>query len=51
MARALVVQLVGNRIHFYAAHTNMYAAAGGINDILAERLGLTDLGVMRPAPQ
>ena len=48
---SLVVQLVESRIHFYAAHTNMDAAAGGINDILAERLGLTDLGAMRPAPQ
>ncbi len=48
---SLVVRLIENRIHFYAAHTNMDAAAGGINDILAERLGLADLVVMRPAAQ
>jgi dinuclear metal center YbgI/SA1388 family protein len=45
----LAVRLVENRIHFYAAHTNMDAATGGVNDLLAERLGLTGVRVMRPA--
>ncbi len=48
---SLAVRLVENRIHFYAAHTNMDAAAGGVNDLLAERLGLAEIRVLRPAPQ
>jgi dinuclear metal center YbgI/SA1388 family protein len=48
---ALVVRLVENGIHVYAAHTNLDAAAGGVNDLLAERLGLTGVRVMRPALQ
>ena len=27
----------------YAAHTNLDAARGGVNDVLADRLGLNDL--------
>lgn len=46
-----VVRLVENRIHVYAAHTNLDAAAGGVNDLLAERLGLTGVRVMRPSLQ
>jgi len=30
------------RLSIYSAHTNLDAAAGGINDILAARLGMTD---------
>jgi dinuclear metal center YbgI/SA1388 family protein len=48
---SLTVRLVENRIHFYAAHTNLDAAAGGVNDLLAERLGLAEIGVLRPVPQ
>ncbi|MGD0622641.1 MAG: Nif3-like dinuclear metal center hexameric protein [Thermacetogeniaceae bacterium] len=48
---SLAVRLVESRIHFYAAHTNMDAAPGGVNDLLAERLGLTGVSVLRPAPQ
>ena len=49
---SLAVRLVENRIHFYhAAHTNLDAAAGGVNDLLAERLGLAEVRVLRPAPE
>lgn len=48
---SLAVRLVENRIHFYAAHTNMDAAAGGVNDLLTEQLGLVEVRVLRPAPQ
>lgn len=34
--------LVRNGIGMYAAHTNLDAAAGGVNDALCARLGLTD---------
>jgi dinuclear metal center YbgI/SA1388 family protein len=48
---SLTVRLVESRIHFYAAHTNMDAAAGGVNDLLAEHLGLAEIRVLRPVPQ
>ena len=48
---SLAVRLVEDRIHFYAAHTNLDAAAGGVNDLLAERLGLAEIRVLRPAPE
>ena len=48
---SLAVRLVENRIHFYAAHTNMDAATGGVNDLLAERLSLTEVSILRPVPQ
>jgi dinuclear metal center YbgI/SA1388 family protein len=45
---SLIARLVENRIHVYAAHTNMDAATGGVNDLLAERLGITEISVLRP---
>ena len=50
-----VILLVQNDISHFCAHTNMDAAEGGVNDVLAETLGLADLvpfaeglwGVMR----
>lgn len=44
---AAVYRLIQNGIGLYAAHTNLDAAAGGVNDAIAERLGLTDV---RPLP-
>lgn len=38
---AAVYALIRNGIGLYAAHTNLDAATGGVNDILAARLGLT----------
>jgi len=39
----LAVKLIQNRIAFIGAHTNWDCAPGGINDILASRLGLQDV--------
>lgn len=38
-----VLALAQNHINFIAAHTNWDAAQGGINDALAQRLGLQDV--------
>ncbi len=38
--------LIENNIPVYAAHTNMDTAKGGINDVLAELFGLTDVKIL-----
>ncbi len=43
LARALAAGIA-----VYAAHTNLDAAPGGLNDILARKLGLEDLRILRP---
>lgn len=45
---SLVVRLIQHNIAVYAAHTNLDAAEGGINDILARRFGLTDVDFLVP---
>ncbi|HZH97645.1 MAG TPA: Nif3-like dinuclear metal center hexameric protein [Fimbriimonadaceae bacterium] len=48
------VHLLQNGISFLAAHTNWDAAPGGVNDTLAERLGLTEVkpfGDSNPVPR
>ncbi len=42
---AVVMKLVRNGISLYAAHTTFDKAAGGINDMLAKKLGLTDVRI------
>lgn len=42
----LIGYLIRNNITVYAAHTNLDAAAGGINTVLAGKLGLDDLNVL-----
>lgn len=44
---AVVYRLIRSGIGLYAAHTNLDAAAGGVNDALAARLGLA---AVRPLP-
>ncbi len=39
-------KLIKNDIALYAAHTSIDCAKGGINDILAERLGLTNIEII-----
>ncbi|SHF34229.1 dinuclear metal center protein, YbgI/SA1388 family [Desulforamulus putei DSM 12395] len=46
---ALVAELIKNNIGVYAAHTNLDSAAGGVNELLAERLGLTNSEIMHPS--
>ncbi len=41
-----VCRLIKEGIALYAAHTNLDAAPGGINDLLAERLGLVDVDLL-----
>lgn len=44
----LLGSLLQKGIGVYAAHTNLDCAEGGINDLLAERLGLREAGVLKP---
>lgn len=43
-----IIRLIKNKITVYAAHTNLDAIPGGINDILAEKVGLVDLKIIEP---
>lgn len=40
---------LNNHTAIYAAHTNLDSASGGINDVLARKIGLTDLTALLPA--
>ncbi len=40
---ALIARALAGKVAVFAAHTNLDAAVGGVNDILARRLGLEDL--------
>ncbi|MBE3556593.1 MAG: Nif3-like dinuclear metal center hexameric protein [Firmicutes bacterium] len=44
----LIRRLVENGIHVYNAHTNLDIAPGGINDLLAQRLGLQPTQLLAP---
>jgi dinuclear metal center YbgI/SA1388 family protein len=46
--QSLIYQLVHSDIALYAMHTNLDCADGGINDILAERLGVVETKVLEP---
>ena len=39
----MINQLIQHNIAVYSAHTNLDIASGGLNDMLAERLGLIDI--------
>lgn len=43
---ALIQKLLQHRITVYAAHTNLDIATGGVNDVLADRLGLAETEVL-----
>ncbi|HHV15865.1 MAG TPA: Nif3-like dinuclear metal center hexameric protein [Gelria sp.] len=45
----MIKTLVSADITVYSAHTNLDAAAGGLNQALAERLGLVDIEPLYPA--
>lgn len=45
----ILLSLVENGIAAICAHTNLDAVDGGVNDALALRLGLTDIGQLRQA--
>lgn len=44
----LIEKCIKHDISVYAAHTNLDVAPGGVNDLLASRLGLEDIEVMEP---
>ncbi|MHC1719046.1 MAG: Nif3-like dinuclear metal center hexameric protein [Acidaminococcaceae bacterium] len=45
---ALVYELIRNKIAVYSAHTNLDIAKGGVNDVLADVLGLKQTEVLKP---
>ncbi|MEW6582223.1 MAG: Nif3-like dinuclear metal center hexameric protein [Actinomycetota bacterium] len=49
VAAALALQAAESRIAVLAAHTNLDAARGGLNDVMAGLLGLTGTAPLRPA--
>jgi dinuclear metal center YbgI/SA1388 family protein len=44
----LVEKCIKHDISVYAAHTNLDVAPGGVNDLLASRIGLENIEVMEP---
>ncbi|NQD66249.1 Nif3-like dinuclear metal center hexameric protein [Bacillus haikouensis] len=44
----MIEKLIKNDIAVYAAHTNLDVASGGVNDLLAESLGLQEASVLIP---
>lgn len=45
---ALLYDLIRNKIAVYSAHTNLDSARGGVNDVLADVLGLRQIEVLKP---
>lgn len=45
---AMLLQLLEHRIAVYSAHTNIDFAKGGVSFVLAEKLGLKDIGFLSP---
>lgn len=43
----LLAKLIRNEIAVYAAHTNLDFSAGGVSDVLAAKLGLSDVSVLQ----
>lgn len=46
----MIIKLIRHNISLYVAHTNLDSAAGGVNDTLAEKLGLMNTKVITQAP-
>ena len=44
----VIYTLIAHRINLFVAHTNVDRAEGGLNDWLAESLGLLDIGMLDP---
>lgn len=47
----LYIELAHDNIACYASHTNLDVVPGGVNSLLAERLGLLECKPLLPAPQ
>ena len=50
-AGELVLRAAEDRVAVLAAHTNLDAARGGLNDVMADILGMTATAPLRPAPE
>ena len=44
----VLLELIKNNIALFTAHTNLDAVTGGVSDVLAEILGLSDTKVLQP---
>ena len=44
----MIEKCIKNDIAVYAAHTNLDVAPGGVNDMLAANLGLTETEIVEP---
>jgi dinuclear metal center YbgI/SA1388 family protein len=44
----LSLYLARNKINLYSAHTNLDSVRWGVNGVLAEKLGLTDVSILSP---
>ncbi|MEQ6387887.1 Nif3-like dinuclear metal center hexameric protein [Bacillaceae bacterium S4-13-58] len=44
----IIQKLIQNNISVYAAHTNLDVVQGGVNDLLAEKIGLKETKVLLP---
>jgi dinuclear metal center YbgI/SA1388 family protein len=44
----IVIKAIQNNIALYAAHTNLDSVCGGINTVLAEKLGLVNIKILSP---
>lgn len=47
----IVEKLIKHDIAVYAAHTNLDVAKGGVNDLMAQKLGLEDVEVLAPTTE
>ncbi|MDR0560295.1 MAG: Nif3-like dinuclear metal center hexameric protein [Prevotellaceae bacterium] len=44
----IIIKAIQNNIAIYASHTNLDSVRGGINTVLAEKLGLSDIKILVP---
>lgn len=44
----VVFSLIRNQVSLYCAHTNLDVLAGGVNDVLARKIGLEQIEILQP---
>lgn len=49
-AGELVLRAAEGRVAVLSAHTNLDSAPGGLNDVMADLLGISSAGALRPSP-
>ncbi|MDR1170228.1 MAG: Nif3-like dinuclear metal center hexameric protein [Prevotellaceae bacterium] len=47
----IIIKAIRNSIALYSAHTNLDSVRGGINTVLAEKLGLSNIKILLPMEQ